>query len=183
MSYSSIGVKSWRKRTKQRMVDSMDNCCVICGYKKCQYALEFHHLDPSKKDFSFGAIRADIISWNSIVEELRKCVLLCSNCHKEVHAGISTIPINASSFSEEYAEYRKEKIIEMNACLVCGTMKNSALVTCSKKCAGKRTWHINWDQYDLPALIKQKSIVQIAYELGVSDSAIHKRLKKLNIPI
>jgi hypothetical protein len=58
--------------------------CSSCGYNKCIAALEFHHLDPSKKDFSISS-SGNTRSWNKVKEELDKCVLLCSNCHREVH--------------------------------------------------------------------------------------------------
>jgi hypothetical protein len=48
---------------------------------------EFHHTDAKTKDFGIsedGILR----SWASIVAELAKCVLLCANCHREVHAGV-----------------------------------------------------------------------------------------------
>jgi hypothetical protein len=48
-------------------------------------ALIFHHLDPSHKDFTIGGKSK---SWNKIQSELDKCVLLCANCHAEVHAGL-----------------------------------------------------------------------------------------------
>jgi len=103
MSKSSRAVIEWRKRTKARIVDSMGGKCAICGYKKHHEVLELHHMDPSKKKFSFGSIRANPKSWSTIVEELRKCVLLCSNCHKEVEAGYVNIE-HKEYFIEEYSD-------------------------------------------------------------------------------
>lgn len=56
--------------------------CIKCGYDRCLKALEFHHLDPSKKDFT---ISNDHFKLKEAIEEVKKCVLLCSNCHKELH--------------------------------------------------------------------------------------------------
>ena len=58
--------------------------CSSCGYDKCADALDFHHLDPSLKDVNAKYIR----SWSKerIRDELDKCVLLCANCHREVHS-------------------------------------------------------------------------------------------------
>ena len=56
--------------------------CVRCGYNKCLKALEFHHIDPSKKDFT---ISNDHFKLLEAVEETKKCILICSNCHKEFH--------------------------------------------------------------------------------------------------
>lgn len=107
MSYSSEKVKRWRKNTKDRMVAAMGGCCQVCGYNKSTNALEFHHIDPTIKEKGFGDLRANNARWTSIIEELRKCVMLCSNCHKEVHDGITVLPEVYQKFNEDYAEYRK----------------------------------------------------------------------------
>jgi predicted transcriptional regulator len=57
-----------------------------CGYDKCQDALEFHHIEPEQKDPHWKNMR----SWSleKTKKELEKCLLLCSNCHREKHANI-----------------------------------------------------------------------------------------------
>jgi len=58
--------------------------CSICGYGKCKDALEFHHLDSSKKDF--GVSKSGLTrSWLRIKKEIDKCILVCANCHRELH--------------------------------------------------------------------------------------------------
>lgn len=59
--------------------------CIRCGYNKCLSALEFHHKDPTKKDFG---ISDDNMRLKEAVEEVKKCILICSNCHREFHAGL-----------------------------------------------------------------------------------------------
>lgn len=61
--------------------------CEICGYDKYQGALEFHHLNPEEKDFGIAA-KGYTRSFEKVKEEIEKCILVCSNCHKEIHAGI-----------------------------------------------------------------------------------------------
>jgi len=61
-----------------------NNGCVICGYDKCKSALDFHHVEPKIKSFSL--IRKRRLSLNEWLTELDKCALLCSNCHREMHA-------------------------------------------------------------------------------------------------
>ncbi|ATI16609.1 hypothetical protein [Salmonella phage LVR16A] len=61
--------------------------CEVCGYSKCKAALDFHHLDPSEKDFNLARITSTNMAKDKVIAELRKCVLLCSNCHREHHAG------------------------------------------------------------------------------------------------
>jgi len=76
-----------RRRTKQRAVDLLGGRCHGCEVAVPVAAFEFHHLDAGTKDF---AISADGVPrrWELIVAELEKCVLLCANCHREVHAGV-----------------------------------------------------------------------------------------------
>ncbi len=66
--------------------------CVLCGYNRCSGALEFHHRNPKKKDFSLS-VRGLTRSWEKIKDEINKCVLICANCHREVHAGISQLSV------------------------------------------------------------------------------------------
>ncbi len=61
--------------------------CSICGYDRCAGALHFHHLDPATKRFAVGG-QGLTRSRASLREEAAKCVLLCSNCHAEVEAGL-----------------------------------------------------------------------------------------------
>lgn len=82
--------KKARKKIKLMAINLMGGKCKLCNYNNCFSALEFHQLDPSKKEFSIGN-DGQIRSWDRIKNELQKCVLLCSNCHKEVHAGIKKI--------------------------------------------------------------------------------------------
>ena len=76
------GVTNWRRRTKKNLIDYKGGKCEKCGYDKCVDALEFHHLDPSKKDFS---ISGKSWSYDRLKIEVDKCILVCSNCHKEIH--------------------------------------------------------------------------------------------------
>ena len=82
-------VKNFRKRTKEKSVEYKGGKCKICNYDRCVSALEFHHLEPSKKDFTLS--QSMNIAWDKIKEELDKCILVCANCHREIHEGIIKI--------------------------------------------------------------------------------------------
>lgn len=63
--------------------------CQKCGYDKCWRALHFHHVDPSKKSFGIFESRSGVKkvrNWEKLKLEINKCILLCSNCHTELHA-------------------------------------------------------------------------------------------------
>jgi hypothetical protein len=72
-----------RRRNKIRLVEYKGGKCEICGYDKCIDALEFHHLDPNEKEFG---IAGDTRSLEKLKKEADKCVLICANCHRELHA-------------------------------------------------------------------------------------------------
>jgi predicted HNH restriction endonuclease len=59
--------------------------CKNCGYSKNHAALEFHHVDLSTKSFQLDLRSLSNRRWSVIVEEAKKCILLCSNCHAELH--------------------------------------------------------------------------------------------------
>lgn len=63
----------------------MGGSCYICGYKKNFSALIFHHCDPKKKKFKLDIRSLSNRKISRISDELKKCVLLCHNCHAEVH--------------------------------------------------------------------------------------------------
>ena len=75
-----------RKKVKQMAVEYKGNKCLDCGLET-EYAevYEFHHLDPTKKDFSI-AYKGHTKSWEKIKIELDKCIMLCANCHRIRHA-------------------------------------------------------------------------------------------------
>jgi hypothetical protein len=171
-------VKTWRKNTKTRMVLSFGGICGICGYDKCQSALEFHHIDPKKKDFDFRSICR---SWDKIVDELQKCIMVCANCHREIHENIIKIPDNVIRFDKKYIDYKPKKIF--NECPICGKPKSISLLTCSRECAGKKRSKIDWDKYDLKQLYDEMgSFRKISLYIGnISDISIKKRMIKEGI--
>ena len=74
------------QQLKFKMVEYKGGCCEICGYNKYQGALEFHHLDPSKKDFNLSKLK--VREFGDLVKnELGKCIMVCANCHREIHGG------------------------------------------------------------------------------------------------
>ena len=77
-------VKRRRKKVKILAIEYKGGRCEHCGYSKSIRALEFHHSDGESKDFNISS-SVHNKSWSLIAKELDKCVLLCSNCHREEH--------------------------------------------------------------------------------------------------
>jgi ribosomal protein L44E len=91
-----------RMRMKQRAVEPMGGACFGCSMRGPLSLYEFHHKDATTKDFGIsedGILR----SWASIVAELAKCVMLCANCHREVHAGVRTLAAGIAEDAVSYA--------------------------------------------------------------------------------
>ena len=72
-------------KSKEMMKELKLNGCSICGYNKCNSALAFHHVEQKEKKYWLNITFITGYSNNLIIEELDKCILLCENCHREVH--------------------------------------------------------------------------------------------------
>jgi transposase len=83
-------VSNWRRRAKRRLIDAAGGACILCGYDRHPGALHFHHLDPSQKRYTLSRA-GHTRSFAEALEEAKKCVLLCANCHAEVEAGAATL--------------------------------------------------------------------------------------------
>ena len=81
--HNKYSVERWQNN-KKRAVDYKGGECERCGYNKCIDALEFHHIDPTQKDKTFGNIK--IRKWEDQKKELDKCMCVCANCHREIHS-------------------------------------------------------------------------------------------------
>ena len=79
-------IKTRRKQraheNKKKAIRLLGGKCTRCGYDKCIAALDFHHIDGKMKDYEISKI---ISNWVKMKQEIKKCVLLCSNCHREEH--------------------------------------------------------------------------------------------------
>lgn len=91
-------VIAWRQEVKLRAVALKGGKCCICGYSKSIRALHFHHVDPTTKKFTLSH---GIHAWATVLAELEKCILVCSNCHGEIHDGLLNIQTFLDGRSDE----------------------------------------------------------------------------------
>jgi hypothetical protein len=75
-------VHNHRKNRKKELVEYKGGCCEKCGYNKSLNALQFHHINPNDKDFTIGGKN---YTFERMKKEVDKCILVCSNCHAEIH--------------------------------------------------------------------------------------------------
>lgn len=92
-SVGALAVKKCRIKMRQKAVDYLGGCCTLCGYKAYIEAFDFHHVYPTTKSFSIAS--KPTCAWNKLKVELDKCVLLCANCHRETHAGLTSLSIES----------------------------------------------------------------------------------------
>lgn len=88
--YLIVVVAKRRKKIRDMAIEFKGGKCNICGYDKCNAALELHHIDKRKKDFGLS-MNGITRSWEKTKKELQKCILVCSNCHREIHSGITQL--------------------------------------------------------------------------------------------
>lgn len=159
-------VQKRRDKIKQMALYYKGGKCEKCGYNKCISALEFHHLDSNEKDFSISS-KGYTRSWESVKAELDKCILVCSNCHREIH---HESPKNI--FTEE--ELRKA----INKSTNCDEEIDSS----AKNFNYKVPLDERPTKKQLLELILSKSFTEVGKIYGVSDNAIRKWCKSYGLP-
>lgn len=179
-SKNGKAVVNWRKRTKAKAVIYKGGACLICGYNRCIKSLVFHHIDPTRKDF---AIAGKCLKWETIRVELDKCVLLCANCHVEVHDGITEIgphlarntTPNEGGLALQQSGFGRVKMAP--TCPTCGTgvpVKGHACLHCARKARER----IHWPTSDaLRAMVAESNFEAVGRHLGVSGNAVRKRIR------
>lgn len=164
---SSVNQSRARRRIKQKCVEYLGGKCCLCGYDKCNSALEFHHNDPKGKESDPAKV---IYQWNweKIVEEISKCMLVCSNCHREIHYGLHK--------TEELE--RLEKPTLKLQCVFCKKeyeTKNKEQIYCSQSCSQLSNRKVKRPTMEeLKKMIWEIPTVKISKIFGVSDKAIEK---------
>lgn len=102
---NACNTKIRRYRNKIKAIQLLGGKCNRCGFDQHPAALEFHHKDEKLKSFMIGEVANK--SWNSIVKEVEKCELLCSNCHRIEHS---------QRFDSEFVKFAEKygKVAEMD---------------------------------------------------------------------
>jgi len=101
-AYAGTKYRSWIERNERvKLIDDILNSakteCCACGYNKTPAALDFHHKDPSQKLFEVCDVKSQLkwvgktqegVTVEDLITEIEKCIVICSNCHREHHAGL-----------------------------------------------------------------------------------------------
>lgn len=80
-----------RNKKRRDWLHSLKTPCIFCGEDE-PVCIDFHHLDPSIKEDRLAKMVGEV-SKERVLQEVAKCVCVCSNCHRKLHAGIITLPL------------------------------------------------------------------------------------------
>ena len=149
-------VTQTRQNKKLKAVQYMGGKCIICNYNKCISALHFHHIEPHQKEFGFSSNITK--SFDVLKKELDKCIIVCSNCHCEIHSGL----INIDDYIDIQSEIRSSYVEEAKP-----EKFFKPVVKISKKPSKEVLEKLVWE---MPC-------VKIGEMFGVSDNAVNKWCK------
>ena len=176
------------KKRKRDLISLFGSQCCICGFNAFQEALEFHHIDPQTKSFGLTDSNAATKALEKQLEEARKCVLLCANCHRGLHAGHLELPENVKDF---FNEARARKLLEakwqikhnqIKYCARCGIEISRNAKYCLE-CRALLSRKVDRpSREELKKLIREKPFTHIAQEYSVSDKAVRKWCIAYNLP-
>lgn len=105
-------MKSWeqrllRKEARRKNMEmdasiKLNRGCLLCNYNKCADALHWHHLNPHDKEKKIMyRLKKEGSSVETYFREIKKCILVCANCHAEIHNGMHSEYIDESSTPEK----------------------------------------------------------------------------------
>jgi hypothetical protein len=161
-----------KRRKKEFAVSQFGGECQLCGYNKCLGALDFYHIDRNSKEIN-PVHTIYNWSWDRAKIELEKCILLCANCHRELH------------YTEKDVEFLNIPNEEIEKICICGKSFKTRIgksIFCSYKCCGisqRRVERPTKEQ--LQEMIVSMSWVAIGRHFGVSDNAVRKWAKNYGL--
>lgn len=177
-----------RKKLKKDLVEYKGGKCEKCGYNKCVAAMDFHHKDPKEKNFGLSS-NGNTQSWKKLTREADKCLLLCSNCHRELHEELNGYKDTRTdirkqtykTIKKESAPSRKKHPKQYNKCKTCN-IETYNKYYCSDKCsklAKRKVDRPNKDQ--LIDILKNNNWTKTAKLFGVTDNAVRKWAKQYGV--
>ena len=177
----------YRKRRKENLIKICGDKCALCGYDKIPQALEFHHIDPMQKSYGIGE-NGVCHSLETDLAEIKKCLLVCANCHREIHSGLYSEEElwKKQVFNEQYVQTLQEEkqVGKEYFCKQCNAKitKYSSSGLCAE-CSHKTRRTVNRpDRNELKFLIRTKPFTQIGIQYGVTDNTIRKWCKAEGLP-
>lgn len=184
--------KKQRANKRLMLLEAKGSRCQICGYNRCMKALSFHHVSEDTKIFTLSN-RLCQRKWQDVVAEASKCILLCHNCHTEVHDGFHVDRV--AVLEKELAE---QKELFVSRLMIVGSKNRSRKGTtdrcpncskdyvvkwvhqryCSAKCSAEAQQRVvRPNKQELKQLLETFSYVQVGRIFNVSDNSVRKWLR------
>ena len=147
-TYDNQKLRGIKKRIE--LVEYLGGKCCKCGYDKSISALEFHHLNPEEKSYSLDMRRISSKNIDELKQEADKCILVCSNCHREIHyphLNKDKIEETLNGIKTEILEKKQPKRKTKYVCEYCG--KPFKAVTRKRFCCHEcRMKSMNYPSYE-----------------------------------
>lgn len=161
---------------KLELIEYKGGKCEICGYNKNLAVLNFHHIDSSKKSFNIDGRLLANKKMEDLIDEANKCMLLCANCHQELHHENHDIETIKQLLEEHKSKKNKR---EVYVCKDCGKILNIENKTqlcseCYVKHSTERRKVERPSKEELQELLKENSLNKIGKMFGVSHASIKK---------
>lgn len=180
-------ITDFRRRRKENLIKVLGSQCSLCGYNKCIGALEFHHIEPQNKNYQLSS--GNCHSLKDDLEEAKKCLLVCSNCHREIHTSDIYENIDLWKYQFFNDDYANELMIKNQEkeyrCSKCGVKitrfsKSGLCPSCVQ--LGRRVVKERPTREELKKLIREKPFTKIAELYNCSDNAVRKWCDKEKLP-
>ena len=169
----------WKDR-KRKAISLKGGKCCRCGYDKCLASLDFHHINSENKKYEWSQLRQ--LPWNEIIKELKKCILVCKNCHGEIHWMKYGNNIFEDMGNSNSLLNKKNLILKETG--ICPNCKKKVYGTrfCSTKCVALSKRKVSRPSKKiLKKLIENTSWCAIGRKYRVSDNSVRKWAKNYNL--
>lgn len=169
-------------KCKQRLLEVFGYKCSICGYDRCIQSLSFHHVNTEDKLFTISSWK--VRNWTKIANEAKKCILICSNCHAEIHSNIIKCPELDKQIIEKIENLKLKKYENLAAkkskCLYCDNLKTSRTDFCSTECFIKYKSNKIFTKSEFINEFNEQGIKFMMKKYQCSDVTIYKYIKTIN---
>lgn len=180
----SESVKKFRQTRKAALVARLGGGCQLCSYGKTVSALAFHHVRDKEKELSERTFQ---YSWSkTILPEIVKTVLVCHNCHREIHDGLISeervLALNEGlrRLVDGWSLDAREPAVTPRSCVYC--RGPSWRKHCSRACVQKGQERVEWpEDAELVRLVRMIGQSAAARSVGVSGTALRKRMQSRGI--
>jgi hypothetical protein len=159
---------------KLHLIDLRGGSCEKCGYCENLSAIDFHHKDPNEKEGGLDIRKLSNSSMEWVLREFDKCLVLCSNCHREYHSPDLIIENIRLMVNDDVLKIRT---INKPKCVDCGKKLDYGVNRCKPCFSIKRRKVERPDINTLKNEVELLGYVKTGKKYGVSDNAIRKWIK------